>query len=136
MARVCTGIRFSSNVAQLRATLDSLRKHTPRSAGLLVLAGGLDSATELELRAIRGVPQLLARLGESSAAAFNRLVAASDSEILIFLESGRLVPEHWLDRALAELYADPENGLVILGSSGAANVFLLLRRELAHIVGE
>jgi glycosyltransferase involved in cell wall biosynthesis len=63
------------------------------------------------LATMRDVPQLATTEPRGGAACFNRLVQASDSEVIVLLESGAIVGPHWLDHLLAGLHADPRNGL-------------------------
>lgn len=142
MRRVCIGIYFSSNSEELRQTLLQLRSNTPRSAAILLLADGPDPVSTLELRAFSDLLQLSSPACEGRAACFNRLAKASDAELLVFLESGTIVPSGWLERMLLALDADLRNGLVVVDTQESdASPFngdsplILVRREVVHMIG-
>src|SRR6202034_228455 len=134
MKRVCIGIHYSSHLDALRATLAHLRSNTPRSASLLLLAEGLDPIASLELRALPDVLQLCTAAPEGAAACFNRFAAASTAEVLVFIESGTLVPSDWLVRMSAPLGSDAKIGLVLAGGA-EENSLIVTGREVIRAVG-
>jgi glycosyltransferase involved in cell wall biosynthesis len=120
MRRVKVGIYVHSEPARLTATLDSLRAaegdELLRAAEdgavrLLVLGDGPDAPTREALAALDGVQQSNTAEPRGVAACFNRLVASSDADVFVLLESGARVAPGWLRHILAALDADARNGL-------------------------
>src|SRR5687768_6442394 len=69
-------------------------------------------ATLASVAACSNVQYDVLRLTEPSApAAFNTLARTTRTPFIIFLESGAIVSNGWLDRLLAALTADPKCGL-------------------------
>src|SRR5262249_9774424 len=97
---------------QLQATLESVRLNTASAAQLVLLPDGPDARMKQALRALSGILQLGAEEPLGAPASFNRLVANSNADILVFLESGVCVAPRWLEWLVAALEADPANGLV------------------------
>src|SRR4030095_6120311 len=109
--RVAIGIQVRADLAQLRATLDSIRMWTRVSTALLFLPDGPDAATAAALQTWKDIPQLGTTQPLGPPACFNRLASATDADVLVLLASGSIVSPEWLDRLLAALYADARNGL-------------------------
>jgi glycosyltransferase involved in cell wall biosynthesis len=135
MKRVCIGIHYCSHFDGLKKTVARLRSNTPRNAALLLLADGLDPVASLELRALPDVLQLSTAAREGPAACFNRFAAASPVEALVFVESGTLVPQDWLDSMLAPMCTDAKIGLVLTGT-GEENSLIVVAREVVRAVGQ
>lgn len=110
-ARVCVGVHVRTGPEQLETTLASLRANTSLRADLLVLADGPDPSTAAALERLEHVAVSGTRARRGPAACFNRLVAAGDAAVSVFLESGALVGPGWLEELLAALDSDPKNGL-------------------------
>jgi glycosyltransferase involved in cell wall biosynthesis len=129
MRRVKVGIYVHAEPARLTATLDSLRSiegdDSLRSAGgyasllstegdavrLLVLGDGPDAETRAALAALDDVQQSNTAEPRGVAACFNRLVASSDADVYVLLESGARVAQEWLRHLLTALDSDARNGL-------------------------
>jgi glycosyltransferase involved in cell wall biosynthesis len=111
MTKVCVGINVHAEPERLRATLDSLRANTADGVELLLLADGPDAQTAAALAEFDGVRQSGTAAPQGTAACFNRLVAASDANLFVLLESGALVSPRWLPFLLAALDADARHGL-------------------------
>src|SRR3954452_20496549 len=120
MRRVKVGIYVHSEPARFSATLDSLRStegdESLRSTEgvavrLLILGDGPDAPTRDALAALDDVPQSNTAAPLGVAACFNRLVASSDADVFVLLESGARVAPKWLRHLLAALDADARNGL-------------------------
>jgi glycosyltransferase involved in cell wall biosynthesis len=110
MTRVCIGVHVHAEPDRLRATLDRLRAGTARPFDLLVLPDAPDAPTAAALATL-GVPQRPASEPLGPAACLNHMLAATDHEVVVLLESGSLVGPGWLDHLLDALAADPRNGL-------------------------
>jgi len=106
---VCIGIHVHAELTRLRATLDSLRVHSPW-ARLVLLPDSPDQRTAAVLRQI-DLPQLATHEPLGPAACFNRLFAYAQSDVIVLLESGSVVGPGWLEAILKALDAAPENGL-------------------------
>jgi GT2 family glycosyltransferase len=104
--RVCIGVTVHAQPAMLRETVQFLHLHTDLSADLVVLPDGPDAETraalsgDVELSSLTQWPTAEAR---GTAAAFNRLAAATDAAVIVLLESGSLVGPRWLELLLAAL---------------------------------
>lgn len=111
MAKVAIGVYLQTGPERLAATLASLRAEYRPGLELLLLPDGPDAALRETLEELRGVPQWATARPRGAPACFNRLVAASAADVLIFLEGGCEVGPRWLDHLLRALGADPRNGL-------------------------
>lgn len=114
MTRIAIGIPVHAEPDRLRATLASLRADPRPGVEILLLPDGPDEATRAALSTspgLRELPQSATTAPLGSAACFNRLAAATSSDLLVLLESGCEVGPRWLDHLLAALDADPANGL-------------------------
>jgi glycosyltransferase involved in cell wall biosynthesis len=111
MKRVTIGIHVCTEPDQLHATLAAVRTNTSPSVQLLLFPDGPDPDCEAALSRLTDLPQFSTREPSGAAACFNRLVAASDADLVVFLESGSLPGPDWLGRLLAAFDADPHNGL-------------------------
>lgn len=112
LERVCLGIHVHAQPDRLRATLDSLRRHTRHPAEIVLLPDGADAETQVALSALGDLPQLVADRARGAPACFNRLVTSAEADLYVLLESGSLVGPGWLDYLLRALDADPRHGLV------------------------
>jgi len=143
MRRVCIGIYFSSDSDGLRRTLAQLRASTPRTVALLLLADAPDAVSALELKTIRDLLPLWTQSWEGPAACFNRFIAASNAEALVFMESGILLPDGWLDAMLSTFEADAKNGVVLASDSdttppdvaASESPLVMIRRDLVRAIG-
>ncbi len=111
MTRVTIGIFTDPEPQQLKATLAGLEAHTVPSVKLLILADGPAAALQPELAQYPDLAVSAGGTPQGAAAGFNRLAAADDAQVVVFLESGAIVGPGWLDMLLAALAADPQNGL-------------------------
>lgn len=113
MKTISIGIYVDGQVERLRWTLASLNANTRQEVELLLLLDGV----ALNETALRSLPawnrvKLSGTYDARGAAAcFNRLASQTTSEVVVLLESGVVVAPGWLDRLLAALAADPQNGL-------------------------
>lgn len=126
MQSICIGIHVHAEPERLQATLAALRLHTRQNFELLLLSDGPDDATQAALHALRDLPQSGTVEPLGAPACFNRLAAASNSDILVFLESGALVGPDWLDFLLVAL-ADPWNGLAAPSTNRSWNEQAVMR---------
>ena len=110
MTRVTIGIHVYEDPERLRATIASVREHTTRAVRLLLLPDGPDEQTRAALAALTDLPQSATTEAGGAAAAFNRLAAVGDADVVILLESGCIVAPGWLEPLLSAL-EDPRNGL-------------------------
>lgn len=110
MTRVTIGIHVYEDPEQLRSTIASIRDHTMRDVELRLLPDGPDGPTDVALGALYDVPQSATSDPRGAAAAFNRLTAACEADVVVLLESGCLVAPGWLDPLLGAL-DDPGTGL-------------------------
>jgi O-antigen biosynthesis protein len=111
MKSVTIGVYVDGEVRRLEATLAGLRAHTVQAFELALLPAHVDSATRefLSARGIDVAPQEEPAAG--GAAWFNRLAAHTESEVIVFLESGAVPGPNWLEFLLQALDADTANGL-------------------------
>jgi glycosyltransferase involved in cell wall biosynthesis len=109
MNSLCIGIHFHAEPQKLRATLASIRDHSS-AASVMLLPDGPDEPTSAALERM-DLPQLRGFERQGPAACFNRLARSTQTDVLVFLESGCIVGPGWLDALMAALNADPLNGL-------------------------
>jgi len=110
--KVAIGIHVHDQPERLAATLSSLRVHGPLGADVLLLPDGPNDTTRAALEAppFDGVARLGTLEAHGTAACWNRLVAATDADILILLENGALVGPSAL-ALLIDALRDPRRGL-------------------------
>jgi glycosyltransferase involved in cell wall biosynthesis len=111
MKSVCIGIYVESEAQRAVDTLSSVLVQTSREAEVLVLFdGGAERSSLFQHPRIKllSSPHHEAR---GSAGAFNRLARYSESDVVVFLESGARVGPRWLEHLLRGLASDPRNGL-------------------------
>jgi len=107
------GIYVDGQVERLRWTLASLNANAPEDVELLLLLDGV----ALNENTLRTLPawnrvKVSGTLDQRGAAAcFNRLASQTNTDVLVLLESGVQIAPGWLDRLLAALTSDPQNGL-------------------------
>ena len=112
MNRVDVGIHLQTDPDRLGATLAHLRGASgPIPMRVLLLPNGPDVAMRGALLSYRDLPQFETPEPSGAAAAFNRLLRASDAPLVVFLEAGSLVGPGWLERLLTALTVDPDHGL-------------------------
>jgi hypothetical protein len=111
LRQICIGIHAHEQPEQLHATLESVRSHSASTVRLIILPDGPDPKLRQALRGVHDITQLGTEEPLGPPACFNRLVAATDAEVLVLLESGAQVGPGWLDHLLAALAADQCNGL-------------------------
>ena len=110
MTSVAIGIHVYAEPEWLGATLHSLAANTDPAAEIILLPDGPDQPTGQLLQSLH--PRQVA--GPEPAGApvcFNRLVRATDADVIVFLESGVQVGPAWLDRLLEPLRTEPRTGL-------------------------
>jgi glycosyltransferase involved in cell wall biosynthesis len=129
MRRITIGIPVYAEPERLRATLASLRAHTPHAHTLLLLPDGPDVPTQKVLATLRDIPQLATTTPCGAAACFNRLVRAGDADVFILLESGAIVGLGWLEHLLIALDADPRHGVAGPSTNTAWNEQGVFRRS-------
>jgi len=105
------GVRVQSGVARLHGTLAAPRANSGRPVRLVLLPDGPDEEMIGVLRGMRE-PQLPTQDERGAGDCLARLVAAAETPIVAFLESGALVGPEWLDRLLAALEREPAAALV------------------------
>src|SRR5262245_56103496 len=121
MREISIGLHVHAEPERLRATLDSLRDNTALPFDLVLLPDGPDAPTRAALSTRRDFHQLGTDEPRGPPACFNRLVAASQADVYVLLESGSLVAPGWLEYLLAALDADPRNGLAGPSTNAAWN---------------
>jgi glycosyltransferase involved in cell wall biosynthesis/GT2 family glycosyltransferase len=107
-AAMTVGVYVHAEPGRLAATLDSVRAHAPRAA-VVLLPDGPDEATRAALAAI-DLPQLGTPEPRGAPACWNRLVAATEADVVVLLESGAVLAPGALDILLAAL-REPAHGL-------------------------
>ena len=107
------GIYVDGQVERLRWTLASLNANAPQDVELLLLLDGvaLNESTLRTLPAWNRVKVSGTLDQRGAAACFNRLASQTNTDVLVLLESGVQVAPGWLERLVAALAADPQNGL-------------------------
>ena len=121
MKQVCIGIYCHEQPEGLRATVESLRRHTRGRFRLVLLPDGPDAAMQRELRRYEDIRQNGTAQPLGMAACFNRLATMSRARILVLLESGARVGPRWLEHLLRGLEAHPMNGLAGPSTNSAWN---------------
>ena len=111
MMRVRIGVHVYEEPRRLHATLASLERNMARGVELLLLADGPDDATRDALGSLSDIEQSCTEMPRGAPACFNRLVASTNADVYVFIESGARVGRDWLDHLLAALRADERNGL-------------------------
>jgi glycosyltransferase involved in cell wall biosynthesis len=111
MRTIAIGVHAHAEPAELQATLDYLRRNTNVPFSLLLLPDGPDAEMTAALVALADIPQFATEYARGGAACFNRLVANTESEIVILLESGARVAPGWLEHLLHALETDCTYGL-------------------------
>jgi len=111
MPTVAIGVHVHAEPDQLHATVDSVRAHTAPPFTLILLPDGADRETSLALGRYPELRQLGSQEAAGAAAAFNRLVRNTDSQIAVLMESGVSVGPNWLAHLLRAIEADPRCGL-------------------------
>jgi GT2 family glycosyltransferase len=134
--RVAIGVHVHAEPAGLLATLAGLRAGTWMPVELYLLPDEPDAATCAMLGNLSDLPQLATPSKAGAAACFNRLAAATDTAVIVLLESGAVVGPSWLDYLLAALAADSRNGLAGPSTNRAwneQNVFSKALGTPAHV---
>jgi glycosyltransferase involved in cell wall biosynthesis len=109
--KICVGIHTYTEPARLHATLAALQSNTGISIDIILLPDGPDAVMQAALATIHDLPQLGSHEPLGPPACLNRLIAATDADLLVLLESGALAGPGWLDHLLAALAAGDRNGL-------------------------
>jgi len=110
MPAVRIGIYVYEDPDRLKATLDSVRRHTPKGVAVWLLPDGPDAPTRAALAALVDIPQFGTDDPRGTAAVFNRLAAPPGADVVVLLESGCVVSRGWLEPLLAALQ-QPATGL-------------------------
>ncbi len=116
---ITIGIYLHSDPARLQATLASLAEYAPATR-VVLLPDAPDPDRAATLAAPGAYPQLGCTEPRGEAAAFNRLIAADDAPVVVFLESGITLAPGALDRLVAALDA-PGVGLAGPSTNNAWN---------------
>jgi GT2 family glycosyltransferase len=111
MPSIAIGIHVHAEPEQLRATIASVHANTAQPFTLLLLPDGPDRETIAALANFPDLKQLSSERACGTAACFNRLAKNTESEILVFLESGVRVGPNWLVHLLRAIESDPRHGL-------------------------
>jgi glycosyltransferase involved in cell wall biosynthesis len=111
MPSIAIGIHVHAEPEQLRATIASVHANTGLPFTLLLLPDGADQETIAALAEFPDLRQLPFENACGAAACFNRLAKNTESEILVFLESGVQVGLNWLVHLLRAIDSDPRHGL-------------------------
>src|SRR4051812_28361501 len=101
MTRVAVGIPVSEEPEGLFATLAGLRGNTGMAVEVILLPDGPDGPTAAALAGLAGFLQYGSDVPLGAPACFNRLVKATDADVLVLLESGTRVGPGWLGLLLA-----------------------------------
>jgi O-antigen biosynthesis protein len=102
------GIWVHAEPQRLHATLASVRAHAPEVA-VVLLADGPDEPTQAALASI-DLPQLGTREPRGAPACWNRLVTATNADVVVLLESGSVLAPGAIEILLAAL-REPVHGL-------------------------
>jgi GT2 family glycosyltransferase len=108
--RVSVGVHVHAEPERLAATIRALGQPSAHDVEILLLPDGPDAATRNALTGF-DLPQLGTDDPQGPPACFNRLAAASKSDVVILLESGAIPARSALDRLVDALGADPRNGI-------------------------
>ena len=129
MKSISIGIHVYEEPQRLLATLSSLKSNTDRPYELVLLVDGPDTPTRDLIDRLEDTRKS-STLGPNGApVCFNRLIAETDSELVVFLESGALVGPRWLDHILLALEADSRNGLAGPSTNRSWNEQRILRES-------
>ena len=111
MTQVAIGVAVHAEPDGLRATLDSLARHTSIEYDCLVIPDGADAATRAALTELRDVVVLDDPGPRGEAACLNVLARTADAHILVLLESGCRVAPGSLEALVTALTSFPTAGL-------------------------
>ncbi|MBI3326603.1 MAG: glycosyltransferase [Nitrospinae bacterium] len=134
--KICVGIHVHTEPERLHATLTALRSNTGIPVDVILLPDGPDAIMQAALATLQDLPQLGSHEPLGPPACLNRLIAATDADILVLLEGGALVGPGWLDYLLAALATDERNGLAGPSTNRSWNeqgVFLQAGGSLAEV---
>lgn len=129
--RVSIGIICDSEPQRLLQTLACLQPLLSPQVELLLLPDMPDAAMAAQLAALAQYPQL-SGAAQGHAACFNRLLAQSQSDVCLLLESGAVPAGNWLAILLAVLQANPGIGVFGPSSNRAWN----MQRQFAGCVDD
>ncbi len=118
--RVSVGVHVHAEPERLAATIRALGQPSPHDVEILVLPDGPDAATRSALTGF-DLQQLGTDDPQGPPACFNRLAAASKSDVVILLESGAIPARSALDRLVDALSSDPRNGIAGPSTNDAWN---------------
>jgi glycosyltransferase involved in cell wall biosynthesis len=99
-----------SEPGRLQRTLAALEATRRHSLSAMILPDGPDGVTRAVLARL-DLPQSMTSEALGPPACFNRLLAETDSDIVIMLESGAIPVGDAIDRLIDALVADPRRGL-------------------------
>jgi len=132
MPSIAIGIHVHAEPEQLRATIASVHANTALPFTVVLLPDGADQETAATLAEFANLQQLLSHGPCGAAACFNRLAKNTESEVLVFLESGVRVGPDWLVYLLKALETDPRYGL----AGPSTNLSWNEQGVFAHAVGD
>jgi glycosyl transferase family 2 len=111
MTTCAIGVQVHSNPSGLLSTLAGIESCTRHPIDLYLVPDEPDASVLPTLRRLVHLPQLSSDMNGGAATCFNRLAMATDTDVVVLLESGLIVGPGWLDHLLLALAADPANGL-------------------------
>jgi O-antigen biosynthesis protein len=111
MKRIIIGIYLNEGEERLQQTLSALRANTPEPHDALLLLDGAEAVALGTSLALDGIPQSDNLKIAGAPACFNRLISSLAADVFVFLKSGAICAQGWLEALLAALEADPRNGL-------------------------
>lgn len=117
---VSVGVHVHAEPERLSSTLRALTPASAHPLEILVLPDGPDAATRDMLGSL-DLPQYATDDPQGPPACFNRLAVASDSDVVILLESGAIPAPGALDRLVDALLADSRNGIAGPSTNDAWN---------------
>src|SRR4051794_39986131 len=104
---VAIGIHVWDDPAGLRRTCEAVARTMTTPHRILLLGDGPDQQTRVAMDAMR-LPQSSTPGAFGAAACFNRLTEPLDAEVFVFLESGCIPAQGWLETILAAFEANPQ----------------------------
>src|SRR5436305_165425 len=111
MVRAAIAVHVHAEPARFRTTLEAIARNTAAADyELIVIPDGADQETRIAIAELTG--RVLNDEGaRGGAACLNRLMASSDANVCVLLESGAIVAPRWLDHLLAAFDSSPNVGI-------------------------
>lgn len=117
---VTVGIHFQADTHQLRNTLQSITNNNHTEIDIILLSDGVGIIPQGVIQ--NDTVKISSSVDvQGAAACFNRLCTMTQTDVVVFLESGCQVAPGWLDYLLEAILAEPHHGLAGPSTNSAWN---------------